>query len=139
MPTITSTHEGEMLFATSIGRHKILNDVPQTPDWDGKDRAPTPPEYFLASLSSCLAAFIVQYGNKANINTKDLQVNLHFEKGTDPAHLKNIRVEVHLPNANVGARAEAIRRVCTHCTVNATIERMVKLDIKILDSTNIPT
>jgi len=135
MPTITSSHKGNMLFETRIGNHVIINDVPQSPDWGGQDRAPTPPEYFIASLSSCIAAFVVQYGAQSGLNTEGIRVDLHFEKGADPAHLRDLSLEIHLPNAAVGARAEAIKRVCRYCTVHETIRRMGDLEITIRDKT----
>lgn len=136
MHTITSIHQGEMLFATVVGKHTILNDVPPSPDWGGQDRAPTPPDYFAASLCSCIAAFVVRYGAQSGINTDGMRVDMHFEKATNPAHLSNIKLDIHLPNADVGARIEAIKRVCEHCTVSETITRMGQLEINVFDSTH---
>jgi hypothetical protein len=36
MASVTSKHLGDMVFETQVGEHKILNDVPPTPDWGGK-------------------------------------------------------------------------------------------------------
>jgi len=137
MLTITSIHKGEMLFETTVGRHTIINDVPLSPDWGGQDRAPTPPEYFAASLCSCIVAFVVRYGVQSGINTEGVRADLHFEKGENPAHLKNLKIDIHLPNADVGSRIEAIKRVCDHCTVSETISRMGKLEVNVFDSKNL--
>ncbi len=59
MSTISTTYRGGMLFETQLGRHAILIDVPSS--MGGSDRAPTPPEFFVASLGSCIAAFVAQY------------------------------------------------------------------------------
>jgi uncharacterized OsmC-like protein len=100
-----------MVFETNVGEHKILNDVPPTPDWGGKGRHPTPPDYFVASLSSCIAAFVVQYCNQVGLDWSDMSVEISYEKATDPAHLRDLAVNINLPNAEIGARAEASKRV----------------------------
>ncbi len=133
MGKITSYHKGDMLFETKAGNHTILNDVPLTPAWGGKDRAPTPPEYFIVSLSSCIAAFVVQYGEKSEMNTQDISVDVTFDKGDKPAHLKNINIVINLPHADVKKRKEAIKRVCKHCTVHETIIRLEHVEISVVD------
>jgi uncharacterized OsmC-like protein len=56
MPAITTTYQGDMAFETVLGRHRLLIDVPAA--MGGQDRGPTPPELFVASLGSCVAAFV---------------------------------------------------------------------------------
>jgi hypothetical protein len=45
-----------------------------TPEWGGKGRHPTPPDYFVASLSSCIAAFVQQYCAQSKIDATGNQV-----------------------------------------------------------------
>lgn len=136
MPSVKSHHLGDMVFATQVGNHKILNDVPLTPDWGGKDRHPTPPDYFIASISSCVAAFVVQYCHQVGFDAADMIVETSFEKATNPAHMHSIAINVTLPNADVGERREAIKRVCRHCTVHETISRMGEVNITVVDKTS---
>jgi len=133
MPSITSRHCGDMVFETNVGEHKILNDVPPTPDWGGKGRHPTPPDYFVASLSSCIAAFVVQYCNQVGLDSSDMSVEISYEKATNPAHLRDLAVNINLPNAEIGDRAEAIKRVSGKCTVHETICKMATLPINVYD------
>lgn len=124
MPSVVSRHSGDMVFETEAGSHKIINDVMPTPEWGGKDRYPTPPDYFVASLSSCIAAFVVQYCERAGIDHSDMAVKVSFEKGANPSHLKDFAVDIALPNAVVGERMTALRRAAEACTVHETIARM---------------
>ncbi|MGB5834755.1 MAG: OsmC family protein [Thiohalocapsa sp.] len=135
MPSVKSQHVGDMVFESQVGNHAILNDVPPTPEWGGKGRHPTPPDYFVASLSSCIAAFVQQYCAQAGVDASGMFVEIHYEKGTSPAHLKELMVDVHLPEADIGARAEAIKRVSGHCTVHETICKMQGLPINVHDKT----
>lgn len=134
MPVIKSHHVGEMVFATQVGNHQILNDVPPNPEWGGKDRHPTPPDYFVASLASCIAAFVLQYCNRTGINSTDMSVELSYEKETQPSHFKNLAVNIYLPKAELADRTEAIKRVAHHCTVHETISRMTQeITVNIFD------
>ena len=133
MPSVTSRHVGDMVFETQVGDYKILNDVPPTPDWGGKGRYPTPPDYFVASLSSCIAAFVVQYCNQVGIDAADMSVEIGYEKAAKPAHLKDLDVKINLPKADAGGRLEAIKRVSGHCTVHETICKMENLPIEVRD------
>ena len=47
MPELTVKH-GAFEFETQIGTHKLTIDMP--PENNGKDRGPTPPQLFIASL-----------------------------------------------------------------------------------------
>jgi putative redox protein len=133
MPTVTSQHIGDMIFETSIGNHKIVSDVPTSPEWGGKDRHPTPPDYFVASLSSCIAAFVVQYCRQAGLDASGTLVEILYEKATQPSHLKDIVVNISMPQVSLGERIEAIRRVSAHCTVHETISRMGTVTINVKD------
>ncbi|MEY6430987.1 OsmC family protein [Thioalkalicoccus limnaeus] len=124
MPSIITRHNGDMVFETEVGSHRILNDVMPTPEWGGKGRHPTPPDYFVTSISSCIAAFVVQYCDRAGLDSTGLTVELSFEKADKPVHLTNFVVRIDLPNAVVGDRLAALKRAAEFCTVHETITRM---------------
>jgi putative redox protein len=133
MPSVTSHHLGDMIFETKIGKYKIINDVPPTPEWGGKDRHPTPPDYFIASLSSCIAAFVIQYCTQARLDASGMSVEITYEKATQPSHMKDIAVTINLPEVELGKRLEAIKRVSRHCTVHETISKMGAVAINVRD------
>ena len=56
MAKITTYYKGDMLFESKLGAHSVIIDVPA--GMGGKDRGPTPPEIFIASLGSCVGAFV---------------------------------------------------------------------------------
>lgn len=137
MPSVVTRHNGDMVFETQVGEHKILNDVMPTPEWGGKGRHPTPPDYFVTSLSSCIAAFVVQYCQRAGIDSRDMSVEVAFEKGEKPAHMKDFVARIALPHGTVGERMEALKRAAEYCTVHETITRMTEgLAIEVRDATS---
>ncbi len=137
MSTITTAYRGEMAFESIIGRHRLLIDVP--PAMGGRDRGPTPPELFAASLGSCVAAFVAQYCERTRLNVTDLAVDVTYDKADDPTRLVNLRVTIKLPHAECGAREAAIRRVAEHCPVHESIATFSGLGFEILDRTALST
>jgi putative redox protein len=131
MPTITTTYLGDMHFETTMGTHRLLVDVPAS--MGGQDRAPTPPELFVASLGSCVAAFVASYCERTGLDDRDLAVDVSFEKVEDPTRLTNLHVTVKLPNTECHDRTAAIRRVAEHCPVHETVTTFSGVEFEIRD------
>jgi putative redox protein len=134
MAKISTYHQGDMLFSTQLGKHNVLIDVP--PSMGGSDRGPTPPEFFVASLGSCVAALVANYCNNAGIDTEGLAVDVTFDKVEDPARLSNVQVLIHLPNGDVNGREKAILRVAERCPVHETICTMDTVKISLNGTSN---
>lgn len=129
MATITTVYKGDMLFESKIGNHSLIIDVPDS--MGGTDRGPTPPQVFIASLGSCIAAFVAHYCNNVGLDTTDMSVDVSFEKVEDPTRLTDVVVDVKLPNADTKGREKAILRVAGHCPVHETICTLENVDIVI--------
>ena len=127
MPEVTVKHMGDMKFETQIGNHKLIIDVP--PEMDGKDRGPTPPQLFVASLSSCIAIFAASYCNNAGINAEGLSVSLSFDKLKDPIRLANFKAQIKIPNGDVGKREKAVIHAASHCPIHETIHLPQEVEI----------
>ncbi|MBN1878351.1 MAG: OsmC family protein [Anaerolineae bacterium] len=130
MAKITTHYKGDMLFESKIGKHSVIIDVPES--MGGSDRGPMPPQLFVASLGSCIAAFVAQYCEKNGIDDTGMTVAVSFDKADDPTRLVNLKATVNLPNGDCAKRVKAIERVAEHCPVHMTIETMAGLDIEIL-------
>ena len=127
MPEITVKHVGDMAFETQIGNHKLIIDIP--PENSGKDRGPTPPQLFIASLSSCIAVFATSYCNNADINTEGLSVTLSFDKLTEPSRLGNLKAVIRIPKGDVGKRKKAVIHASEHCLIHETIRTSPETEI----------
>ena len=127
MPEITVTHTGDMGFEAQIGNHKLIIDIP--PENNGKDRGPTPPQLFIASLSSCIAIFAASYCNSAGINTEGLSVTLSYEKLAKPSLLGNFKAIIKIPNGDVGKKEKAIIHASEHCLIHETIRSSPEIEI----------
>ena len=127
MPEITVKHVGDMAFETHIGNHKLTIDLP--PENNGKDRGPTPPQLFIASLSSCIAAFAASYCNNAGINSEELSVTLSYDKLTNPTLLGNFKAVIKIPKGDAGKREKAVIRAAEHCLIHETIRSSPEIEI----------
>lgn len=130
MPTITTHYKGNMLFETRIGNHRLTIDVPAS--MGGSDRGPTPPQVFVASLGSCIGAFVAQYCERNGIDTEGMTVDVSFETGQNPTRLVDLQATVNLPKGDCSKRVEAIKRVADQCPVHQTITTMQGLKIEVL-------
>ncbi len=130
MAKITTYYKGDMLFESKIGKHSVMADVPES--MGGQDRAPMPPQLFIASLGTCVGALVAEYCQKVGISTEDMTVDVSFEKAQKPVRLTDVRVTVNLPHGDCSRRLEAIERVAKHCPVHETIETMESVAIEIL-------
>ena len=130
MAKITTYYKGDMLFESKLGNHGVIIDVPAS--MGGKDRGPTPPELFVASLGSCVGAFVAQYCGRAGIDASEMTVDVTFDKLENPTRLTNLKVRVELPHGQCANRQAAIQRVAEHCPVHETILTLEGIEIDIL-------
>lgn len=127
MPEITVRHLGDMEFETHIGKHKLTIDIP--PENKGKDRGPTPPQLFIASLSSCIAVFAASYCNGAGINSEGLTVKLSYDKLTQPSILGNLKAVITIPKGEVGTKEKSVIRAAERCLIHETIRSSPEIEI----------
>jgi len=122
MATITAQYKGDMLSEVQIGNHALTIDVPA--EMGGKDRGPTPPQIFIASIASCISAFVANYCKTAGLNAEGMSVSVSFEKAEKPIRLVGLKGVIRLPNCDPGNRAKAILHVAHNCPVHRTILEM---------------
>ncbi|MBN1993027.1 MAG: OsmC family protein [Anaerolineae bacterium] len=129
MGTITTVYKGHMLFESDLGNHRMLIDVPA--GMGGSDRGPTPPELFIASLGSCVGAFLANYCAQKGINAQNMTVDVSFDKADNPTRLVNLKIKANLPHAECNGREKALLRVAEHCPVHETISTLEGIEFVI--------
>jgi len=127
MPEIVVKHKGDMEFETQIGNHTLTIDIP--PENNGKDRGPTPPQLFIASLSSCIAIFVASYCNNAGINAEGLSVTLAYDKLTKPSRLGNLKATIRIPKGDVEKKEKAVIRAAELCLIQETIRLSPEVEL----------
>lgn len=132
MTTISTYYHGDMKFETTMGNHSLIIDVPES--MGGQDRGPQPPQLFIASIGSCVAALIAEYCDNHDTDASDMRVDVSFDKEPNPTRLTNIKVKVTLPHANCEdkRREAALKRVAKYCPVHQTIDTMEDVEFEII-------
>jgi len=117
-------------FESVCGDHKVTVDLPTSSG--GKDEAPTPPQYFLTSLASCVGVYVVSYCESARLDAKGMQISITADKISHPNRIDNIKIDITLPNAQVGKRKEALLSVAKNCLIHNTMLHHPKMDINLV-------
>lgn len=139
MSTITTVYKGDMEFEAIIGEHRLTVDVSE--GRGGKGRGPRSTQLFVASLASCVAVFVASYCERSGLDATGLSVDVNYgEDDAEPSYLADLEVVINLPNAEVGGRLEAIRRVAEHCPVHETVEfSLNEIAFEVRDKTKLAT
>jgi putative redox protein len=90
----------------------------------------------VASLGSCVAAFVASYCQRVGLDRRELTVDVSYEKAEEPTRLVGLKVTIRFPHANCGDREAAIRRVARHCPVHETMATLAQVQFQIVDRAN---
>lgn len=123
-------YNGKMSFKAQCGSNQVMIDLP--PASGGEGQAATPPELFLSSIASCVGVYIVSYCNNVGINTAGMRIKISAEKIQNPDRLDNIKVDVIMPNAQLGKRRNAVMAVAKKCLVHNTIHSNPSVNIELI-------
>ena len=130
MGKVTTHLKEGMLFESQLGNHKVLIEGPES--WGGKNTAPPPPQFFMASIGSCVGVLVAHFCDTHQLDATGLSVDVDYDSADHPTRFTNIKVTVHLPNAKCDDECtrKAIKNVAEHCPVHETITLLE--DIKFL-------
>ncbi|MFH2137811.1 MAG: OsmC family protein [Candidatus Omnitrophota bacterium] len=118
-----------MKFQAQCAQHRVIVDLPA--ESKGTDEGPTPPQYFLTSLASCVGVYVASYCNTSGLDAAGLQIRITADKLPQPTRLDNIKITVTLPNADIGKRKEAILSAAKKCLIHNTLHSDPKVDIEL--------
>ena len=91
--------------------------------------APSPSEFFLASLGGCVLYYAWKYLSNARIEFKELSARVSGEWTKEPLMLKDIKVEI-FTDAELGNRREALLRFVHNCPIHNTIINTQQIHIQ---------
>lgn len=93
------------------------------PKEDGSINGITPPALLLASVGSCIAAYMERYLNAANMKFKDFSINVKSDICEDsPYYLKVIDIKVILNGIELDKRGEEeLLEYVKNCPVHNTL------------------
>jgi len=94
------------------------------PVHDGGDgTAPSPFDYFLASLAACAGYYALAFCKERKIPTGGLGVTMTTERGEMSKMIDKISITVDLPAGFPDKYRSALVKAVDHCTVKAHIQK----------------
>ena len=97
---------------------------------DGGDAtAPSPFDYFLASLAACAGFYAAAFCKERKIPTEGLGVRMTTERGEVSKMIDKVTITVDLPAAFPEKYRFALVKAVEHCTVKAHILRAPQFEV----------
>jgi uncharacterized OsmC-like protein len=113
-------HTANLQFEAVTRGHKIIGDQPTSNG--GEDVGMTPPEWFLASLGSCIGFYVVKYCEARNIDTADLDIGISAEKTKDrPYRIDQIKINLNFPMQLERRHFAGLERAVNQCLIHNTL------------------
>jgi len=123
--------EGLVVQAECRG-HLITTDQPLAAG--GSDSAPTPFELFLTSIATCAGFYVLAFLKQRQLSAEGIYLTMSTERSPESKLVKNIKLEIHLPESFPEKYREAVVKAADHCTVKAHLEQPPSIEIRAVKS-----
>lgn len=128
-------YEKNLQFQASARGHNILGDQPI--ESGGDNAGMTPPEWFLASLGSCVGFYAVKYCQARGLDVTALSIDVSAQKPADtPARLDNIQICLSLPIDLSDRHRRGLEKTVNACLIHNTLTHPPTLTTQILDGSD---
>ena len=119
--------EGLVVQAECRG-HLITTDQPLAAG--GSDSAPTPFELFLTSIATCAGFYVLAFLKQRQLSAEGIYLTMSTERSPESRLVKNIKLEIHLPESFPDKYREAVAKAADQCTVKAHLEQPPSIEIR---------
>ncbi len=108
--------------------HLITADQPVAAG--GNDSAPTPFELFLASIATCAGFYVLAFLKQRQLSAEGIYLTMSSERSPESKLVKNIKINIHLPESFPDKYREAVVRAADQCTVKAHLQQPPSIEIR---------
>lgn len=98
---------------------EIATDQPQASG--GLNSAPSPFDFFLASLGTCAGFFALRFCQQRELPTAGMRLQLTSERNQDTKRLDRVAITLHLPDGFPEKYRSAIIRATDQCAVKKAL------------------
>lgn len=116
-------------FQVKIREHEIILDQPEP---KGTDSGPTPSEVFMSSIGTCALYYMVNFLKRHNIQTDGIQVEVDWERFSNPDRYDNISLKVNFPKEIPERLKTPAVKVAEGCIVRQTIKNQPTIHIEVI-------
>lgn len=97
----------------------VRTDQPQSRGGEGT--APSPYDFFLASIGTCAGFFALKFCRERGLSTEGLRLNLETRRDEQTHRLAQVKIAIHLPEGFPEKYRDAIVRATDQCSVKRAI------------------
>jgi len=97
----------------------------------GNDEAPSSAEYLVSSLGACIGMTIKIYCETHGHDTTDLELSLTYVLNNDPKMIKNITIDIAMPEEFPQNRHKAVMNLLKACPIYNSLHPDIEVDIEI--------
>ena len=87
----------------------------------GENTAPSPFDFFLASLGTCAGFFALRFCQQRKLSTEGLRLQLTTERNAESKRLDRVKITMQLPNDFPEKYRSAIIRATDQCAVKKAL------------------
>lgn len=98
---------------------EIATDQPERNG--GQNSAPSPLDFFLASLGTCAGFFALRFCQQRELPTAGMRLELTNERNAETKRLDRVEIKLHLPNGFPEKYRSAIIRATDQCAVKKAL------------------
>jgi ribosomal protein S12 methylthiotransferase accessory factor len=121
------TFEGGKKVNARFNGFTVSTDQPQE---DGGDNsAPSPFDYFLASLGTCAGFYVFSFCDARGLSKEGIRLTLQSEYNEEKGRLEAVRLTIHVPESFPGKYRKALVKTAGQCSVKKAILNPPVFDI----------
>ena len=113
------TFPGGVQANAQFNGFEIASDQPERNG--GQNSAPSPFDFFLASLGTCAGFFALRFCQQRALSTEGLRLHLTTERNAETKRLDRVEITMQLPNDFPEKYRSAIVRATDQCAVKKAL------------------
>ncbi len=113
------TFPGGVQVNAQFNGFEVASDQPERNG--GQNSAPSPFDFFLASLGTCAGFFALRFCQQRDLSTDGLRLQLTTERNTDTKRLDRVEITMQLPTDFPEKYRSAIIRATDQCAVKKAL------------------
>ncbi len=125
MADVTVELSGQYPMKVNIREFELTADVPER--LGGTDQAPTPTEFYLASIAACQVYYAARFFERRGIPLTGIKASLEAEKGD--ACVEKVVITLELPADFPKEHLAGLRRMVDGCFVSQSLKRPTEIEL----------
>jgi ribosomal protein S12 methylthiotransferase accessory factor len=121
--------EDNMKVNARVGKHVLKTDQPERSG--GDDTAPSPFEYFLASIGTCAGIYVKRFCDQRGIDPSNIRIVQKHNYNLKTHLIDKIDIEIKLPDDFPEKYRSAIIKVANQCAVKKHLQTPPEIEVEV--------